>query len=291
MRIGVVHVTTEAASGPYTDLITENLERAKSPGTEVLHRYVAHIRRASDTAIAYPTLLNRVDVASEIVALEGDGADAVLVACSGDTAVSEARSLVSIPVIGPMEATMLLACSYGWRFGILTVEDRTWASWMDQAVHINGLSDRYIGLRRLHTPTSVVFTEGFRNPGGVRQDMEARANELVAAGAESIVIGSAGLSTFASSFGWAATEDPEVPVFDVISVGLKFAELRASLQQQLGVPPVSRAGWHARFAPSDRERVDQLFGWPSGPPGRAPIHSPGGSVGLAGQDTGRGKGR
>jgi hypothetical protein len=90
--------------------------------------------------------------------------------------------------------------------------------------------------------------------------MEERARELVADGADAIVIGSAGLSTFASSFGWAATTDPEVPVFDVISVGLKFAELRADLQRQLGVPPVSRAGWHATFDTANRERVDRLFG-------------------------------
>ena len=191
MKIGVVHVTTEVASGPYTDLITANLDRAKSEGTEILHRYVDHVRRASDTAIAYPTMLNRVDVAAHMVALEADGADAVFVACSGDTAVAEARSLVSIPVVGPMEAAMALACGYGWRFGILTVEDRTWASWMEQAVQINGLRDRYVGLRRLHTPTKVVFTEGFENPALVLEDMEQRARELVQDGADAIVIGSA----------------------------------------------------------------------------------------------------
>lgn len=261
MNIGVVHVTTEAASGPYTEMITANLERAKSDGTEVMHRYVGHVRRASDTAIAYPTLLNRVDVASEMVKLEADGADAVLVACSGDTAVAEARSLLSIPVIGPMEAAMTLACSYGWRFGILTVEDRTWASWMNQAVHINGLSDRYVGLRRLHTPTPVVFTEGFRDPSSVLDDMRGRAQELVSDGADAIVLGSAGLSTFATYAGWSKLEDPEVPVFDVISVGLKFAELRAELGQRLGIPAVSRSGWHAEFDEENRRRVNRLFGW------------------------------
>jgi Asp/Glu/hydantoin racemase len=261
MKIGVVHVTTEAASGPYTDLITDNLERAKGDGTEILHRYVGHVRRASDTAIAYPTMLNRVDVAARMVALQDDGADAVMVACSGDTAVSEARSLVRIPVVGPMEATMGLACSYGWRFGILTVEDRTWASWMEQAVHANGLGDRYAGLRRLHTPTKRVFTEGFEDPSFVRDDMQARARELVDAGADAIVIGSAGLSVFASSFHFAKLDDPEVPVFDTMAVGLKFAELRADLQLRLGVPPVSRAGWHEEFDDANRERVNRLFGW------------------------------
>ena len=92
MKIGVVHVNTEEASGPYTELITANLERAKRDGTEIVHRYVRHLRRATDTAIAYPTMLNKVDVVAEMVGLERDGADAVMVACSGDPGVAEARS-------------------------------------------------------------------------------------------------------------------------------------------------------------------------------------------------------
>jgi Asp/Glu/hydantoin racemase len=260
MKIGVVHVTTEAVSGPYTEMITTNLERAKSDSTEVVHRYVGHMRRATDTAIAYPTLLNKVDVIREFVELEQDGVDAVFVACSGDPGVSEARSLLSIPVVGPMEAAMALACSYGWRFGIVTVADRTWGSWMDQLVHINGFSSRYVGLRQLETPTARVFTEGFANPAVVEADIRARCAEMAADGADAVLLGSAGLSTFASSFGLAATDEPVVPVFDVLSVGLKFAELRADLHRKLGVPVVSRAGWHELFGGEDRARVDRLFG-------------------------------
>jgi allantoin racemase len=265
MNVGVVHVTTEAASGAYTELITANLERAKNPQTTIVHRYVSHMRRATDTALAYPTLLNKADVIEQMLELERDGADSVLVACSGDTGVGEARSLLRIPVVGPMEAAMTLACSYGWRFGILTVEDPTWASFMDQLVHVYGFGSRYSGLRRLETPTAVVFTRGFEDPELVRGDIEARAREVVADGADVIVIGSAGLSTFATSFGLARLEDPVVPIFDVISIGLKFAELRAELQERLGVPPVSRAGWHAELDDVNVARLHRTFDRPGTP--------------------------
>jgi Asp/Glu/hydantoin racemase len=260
MEVGVVHVTTEAASGAYTELITANLEKAKSPGTAIVHRYVGHLRRATDAAFAYPTLLNKVDVVEQFLDLEREGVDAVFVACSGDPGVQEARSLLHIPVVGPMEAAMSLACSYGWRFGIVTVEDPSWASYMDQLVHTYGFSSRYSGLRRLETPTAVVFTEGFTNPELVRKDIEARAREVVAEGADAILLGSAGLSTFATSFGLSRLDEPEVPIFDVLSVGLKFAELRAELQQQLGVPPVSRAGWHFEFDETNVARLHHTFG-------------------------------
>lgn len=261
LKVGVVHVNTEDASGPYTELITANLDRARNEHTELVHRYVRHLRRATDTAIAYPTLLNKVDVVAEVVALAAEGVDAVFVACSGDPGVAEARSLVSIPVVGPMEAAMGLATSYGWRFGIVTVADRTWSSWLEQMVQAAGLSSRYAGLRQLVTPTATIFTEGFERPEMVRDDIQARAREMVDAGADVILIGSAGLSTFATHFRISKLDDPEVPIFDVLSVGLKFAELRAELQKQLGIPAISRAGWHSGFSRENRERVNRLFGW------------------------------
>jgi allantoin racemase len=264
MRVGVVHVTTEASSQAYTKMITETLDRARNAGTELVHRYVGHLRRATDTAIAYPTLLNKVDIVSEIVALERDGVDAVLVACSGDPGVAEARTLVSVPVVGPMEAAFGLVLGYGWRFGIVTVEDRTWSSNMDQLVNAAGLTGRYAGQRTLHTPTSVIFTKGFEEPAMVIDDLRARVREMVTDGADSVLVGSAGLSTFCSFFrfaGLSGADEPEVPVFDVITVGLKFAELRAELHQQVGVPPVSRAGWYARYPFSDHVRVNRQFGW------------------------------
>ncbi|MFT3865107.1 MAG: aspartate/glutamate racemase family protein [Solirubrobacterales bacterium] len=261
MRIGVVHVNTEEASGPYTELITANLERAKRDDTEIEHRYVRHLRRATDTAIGYPTLLNKVDVVNEMLELERGGADAVLVACSGDPGVSEARSLLHVPVVGPMEAAMGLVLGYGWRFGIVTVADPTWSAHMDQVVHNHGLTARYAGQRVLETPTAKIFTEGFERPEIVRDDIAARSREMVEAGAEAILIGSAGLSTFASHFGIAGIEEPATPIFDVISTGFKVAELRAELKAKLGVPEVGRGGWYSEFDERNRQRVHRLFGW------------------------------
>jgi len=261
MKIGVVHVNTESASGRYTELVTGNLERAKNDQTEIMHRYVRHLRRATDTAIAYPTLLNKVDVVAEMVQLEKDGADAVMVACSGDPGVAEARTLLNIPVIGPMESAMFLACSYGRKFGIVTVADRTWSGFMEELVYASGLAGRYAGQRQLKTPTAVIFTEGFEDPESVGKDIRARVSEMVDAGAEVILMGSAGLSTFASHCGIRQIDDPVVPIFDVISIGFKCAEMRAEIGQKMGVPPVSRAGWSSEFSAKDRDRVNRLFGW------------------------------
>lgn len=99
MKIAVVHVNAEKYSGLYTELIDANFRRARADATRIEHRYVRHLRRATDTVFAYPTLLNKVDVVEEVLAAASEGADAVMVACSGDPGVAEARTLVSIPVV------------------------------------------------------------------------------------------------------------------------------------------------------------------------------------------------
>jgi len=261
MRIGVVHVNTESASGPYTELVTANLERAKDDRTEIVHRYVKHLRRATDTAIAYPTLLNKVDVVAEMVQLEEDGVDAVMVACSGDPGRHRGAHPVAHPRDRPDGVSDAARMQLRRRFGIVTVADRTWSGFMEEMVQTYGLSSRYAGQRQLKTPTAVIFTEGFEDPESVGKDIRARALEMVEAGAEVILMGSAGLSTFASYCGIKKIDDPEVPIFDVISIGFKCAEMRAQIHQKMDVPPVSRAGWASEFSAKDRDRVNRLFGW------------------------------
>lgn len=263
MKVCIVHVTAEEVSGPYTDQIVPNFERVKRPDTEIVHKYVAHLRRATDTVFAYPTLLNKVDVIARAVEAEREGCDAVMVACSGDTGVGDARTVVRIPVVGPMEAGMLLACSYGYRFGIVTVDDRTWSSYMHMAVHQAGLAQRFAGLKQIKTTSKVAFTSGWTTGlEALMEDVRSSALELVAEGAEAIVIGSAGLSVMSTTIGMGSVGDHlEVPVFDCLTAGLKMAELRADLQHHLGIPAVSGGGWSAHFGADDRARVDRLFGF------------------------------
>jgi allantoin racemase len=240
-------------------MIEKNLERVKAPGTQLEHRYVKHLRRATDSAKSFPMMLNQADIVAEVVALAHDGAEAVVIACSGDPAVAEARATVSIPVVGPMEASIGLALGYGWKFGLLTVQDRTWSTHLDQLIHAYRCEPRYIGMRTMQTPTREIFTRGFEEPSFVVADLVARSKELVDDGADVVLIGSGGLCTFASYHDVSHLDELDVPIMDTVSVGLKFAEMRASLHASLGMPAVSRAGWFERFSDDDVQRVTQLF--------------------------------
>lgn len=258
MRLAVVHINAERGSEPYTEMVTEVFDRVRRPETEVVHRW-AKLKRASDTVFSYPYFLNAVDVAHNILDAGREGVDGAMVACSGDPGILEARSLVDIPVVGPWEATLHLASSYAYRFGVVTVEDRAWAETCHSLIARNGLLDRCVGVQRIETPSAKAFTEGFLDPDFVVDDVRRQAEKLVDAGAGAIVIGSAGLSTMAAAAGLHSIGDG-IPVFETLSVGLKTLEMRVDLTQKGGLPPISRAGYTQRLADNDTDRVRALFG-------------------------------
>lgn len=259
MKIAVIHVNAEKYSGLYTELISRNFQRIKAESTELQHLYVRRLRRATDTVFAYPTLLNKLDVVEQALVARDAGADAVLVACSGDPGVAEARTLLDIPVIGPMEAALHVAMTYGRKLGIVTVQDRTWVEYCEALTDACGLRDRLVGVRPIETPSMTVFTQGFSQPDIVAAEIDAQARPLVEQGANTIIIGSAGLSVMASAAGLATVTQAEVPIFDCLSVGLKMAELQAQLHQRLGVPSYSRSGWGERLPEADVARLNKLF--------------------------------
>lgn len=264
MKICVVHVNCEELSGPYTKLIDANFARAKRDDTVVVHRYVRRLKRATDTVFAFPILLNKVDVVERMIAADREGFDAAMVACSGDPGVAEARSIATMPIVGPMEAALHLACMYGHKIGIVTVADRSWSEYCEIMTGAYGLSGRLAGVGRIAVPSQQAFTEGFADPEPIAREIERTARDLVDRGASAVVIGSAGLSVIASTAGLARVEGMGVPIFDCLNVGLKFAELRADLTRKCGVPEVGRVGYTERLAPKDVARLIDLFGLPVG---------------------------
>ena len=60
---------------------------------------------------------------AKIIQAEQCGIDAVIVNCMSDSAVQQARTCVSIPVLGPCETSMNLACQLGFKYSIVTMVD------------------------------------------------------------------------------------------------------------------------------------------------------------------------
>jgi len=119
MKIRAVTPIITESFGP---LILEEFGRVARPDTEISNVFLesgpASIESYYDEAVAVPGIIARVRQA------EREGVDAVIINCMGDPGLDVAREVVSIPVIGPCEASMHLAAMLGHKFAVVTVLDR-----------------------------------------------------------------------------------------------------------------------------------------------------------------------
>jgi allantoin racemase len=260
MKLCIVHINQEGVSGPYASLLSENFNRIKRDDTVIEHKYVKCLKRATDTIVSYFIQLNRTEIIQCFRSAAKEGYDGAMVACSGDPGVAEAQEIVDIPIVGPMEAAMFMACMYGPKFGILTVHERRWAEYCEELTVRSGIHSRLAGVQRISIPSTEAFTKGFMDKEWMGRELKEKAGMLIDAGANSVVIGSAGLSTIAASAGITTLEDCGAPIFDCLSIGLKTLETRVDLVQKLHIPPVSRVGSHEQVKEEDIVRVNKLFG-------------------------------
>jgi allantoin racemase len=258
MKLCVIHINGEKGSEAYTALIDGVFNRVKQPGTEITHRY-ARLKRASDTIYAYPYYINSLDVVHRFHEASNDGFDGVMVACSGDPGVIQGRSVSKIPVVGPFAAAMHLACEYGLKFGVVTVEDRPWLEAVHMIVDANGMRSRCSGVRSIETPSKIAFTQGFVDSSSVIADIERQARRLVDEGANSVILASAGLSCIGAAASFTQIPGLGVPVFDVLTVGLKTLEMRVELTTKGGFPVTSRVGLTELQDVADTARVKAQF--------------------------------
>ena len=98
----------------------------------------ASIESSFDEALAQPDTLVKVLEAQE------EGCDAAVINCLGDPAVNPAREIVSIPVVGPGQASMHLANMLGDNFAVISVLDNV-RLLLEHVAAKCGLSERYVG--------------------------------------------------------------------------------------------------------------------------------------------------
>lgn len=119
MKIRAVTPIITEVFGP---MIIEEFEKVARPDTEISNVFVrsgpASVESAYDEALAAPDVIARVREAEE------EGMDAVIVNCFGDPGLDAAREVVSIPVLGPCEASMHVAAMLGHKFSVITVLER-----------------------------------------------------------------------------------------------------------------------------------------------------------------------
>ena len=173
--------------------------------------------------------------ALDCYAREGQGADAVLIACFGDPGLFALRELASVPVIGMAEASCHMAATLGRKFSIVT-GGLAWGPMLEEFVAAIGLSTNLASVRTVTATGADIAADPEKALAGLTQTCHAAVNED---GAEAIILGGLGLAGIASRI----AADVPVPLIDNVVAAVRMAEAAASL----GVVK-ARAG---SFAPKD----------------------------------------
>jgi len=216
MKIRAVTPVITESFGP---LVLEEFSRVAGPQTEISNVFIrsgpASVESAYDEAVATPDVLARVREA------EADGMDAVIINCFGDPGLGAAREVVSIPVIGPCEASMHVAAMLGHRFSVVTVLERLIPE-LDLHAQKYGVAHKLASVRSVDLP--VLDLEKGRDQFVGR--MVEKAVEAVAEdGAHVIVLGCTGVAGLAQQVkAGLLRRGFDVPVIDPAATALKVAE-------------------------------------------------------------------
>ena len=191
----------------------------------------------------YLEMLNEQQVVEAALAAERGGYDAFALGCFYDPALRAARSLVDIPCVGLSETCMLVACSLGQRFGLVSLEESQRAQHEDLA-RAYGLRERLAGVVPMQPPIDEymleVATEAARP---LLATFEAACRHLLAMGAEVLIPGDGFLNEFVWRHGLRSIDS--APVMDALGTLFRYAEFLVGAQGTLGLT-VSRIGHYAR---------------------------------------------
>ena len=245
------------------DVIKKGSMKALRPETEVVMRPLkVGLADPKDFVNHYYSFLNSTSIVETIIKAERDGFDAAVLGCFGDTGVEQARAAVDIPVIGPAESTMMLACQMGRRFGIICANMPGLPADHWEQVRYHGLTERLIpdGIRPDIHNFADTWSKSFADPRFAADGVAERAREMVADGADVIVIGCCGIGPFCSLAGLHSirVDDRNIPILDAQLIALKTAEMAADIRTSIGMPFNSLP----RHSVEDFNRVRDRFGLP-----------------------------
>jgi len=190
----------------------------RMPGTEV--EFVAVDWGAALGDSYYDTLLMDMSVFEKGLQAEKEGFDAVCIDTVSDSGMYALRSKLTIPVIGPGQASFHIACCLGHRFSVITMWDE-WYHLYTKILKEYGLEGRCASLRSIKTrPDLAELLEGKEEVifSKLEQESLRAINED---GADVIVLGS---TTMHQSHGYLQEKLP-VPVINPGQVAFKLCEL------------------------------------------------------------------
>jgi allantoin racemase len=176
------------------------------------------------------------------LATEADGYDAIILGCFGDPGLDGFREILSIPIVGPCEASMHFAAQLGHSFGIVTVLDSV-VEPLRKLARAAGLDSRVATVVACDIPVLAL------HDGSYDQVLRA-CEEAVGAGADTLILGCMSMAFLGVAE--QLSEELGLPVLNPARIALKTAEMLVNSgvthsKRAYPVPPKVAAGTVALF--------------------------------------------
>lgn len=202
----------------WNDNMQEVLNRYLSPGFEVSLVNVKYGGMESITGLAMAVTLPYI--IQEILKAAQEGYDAVIPNCFADPGVAETRAAVNVPVVGPGESALHIACTLGYRVGIIEVgvpPSAKGSNWVRQLVKSHGLSDRVVSVKGVALAVEDLGDAQLTSDALHKASLKAIEED----GAEVLVFGCTGMTGYAEEL----QRKLNIPVVEPSVAALKMAEV------------------------------------------------------------------
>jgi len=247
----------------YDAIIRETLEPSLRDETEVEIRHLEGCPRNIDYYV--PKHLVEVEVLRAVVRAERDGFDALVIGCCYDPALTQARELTDMPVVGPLETSASLSRLFGHRFAVVTDHEKAVPE-LEDRIRVYGLEANCRAVRAIDW----FVDDMVGDPAAVARDAHARCREVMERDRAEVVV--LGCTIVAACYEQAvlrgARDLAGLPVVNPNLMAVKVAELLADLRA-VGQYRMSRRGYYQRHAQHDAQEAAEVLALLAGAPAGA----------------------
>jgi len=237
----------------YDELIDSTLRPALQGTTDVEIRHLSNAPRNIDYYA--PKHLVETEIMRAAVEAERDGFDAFVIGCCYDPALTQCRELVNIPVVGPLEASVLLSRLFGHSFAVVTDHRKAVPELRDR-IRVYGLESSCRSVDAIDW----FVTDMVLDPVTVAKDTYVKVQDVMrTSGAEAVVIG---CTIVSACYELAALRgDAELSALSVVNpnvMAVKLAEMFADLNATKQYR-ISRTGYYQQHAAHDADEAGEIL--------------------------------
>ena len=237
----------------YDELVRDSLEPYLREGTELEITHLENCPRNIDYYM--PKHLMEVEVFRQVVAADREGVDAFVVGCCYDPGVDVSRELTDMPVVGPLEASLLLSRYFGHSFSVVT-DHRKAVPELQNLVRLYGIEANCRSVRAIDW-----YVENMvEDPSTVAHDAAERCRQVLDEdGAECAVLGCTIIAAcLEREILRGAEELAALPIVNPNVMAVKAAELLADLRA-VGQYRISRRGYYQRAEQHNAAEAEEVW--------------------------------